>query len=94
MREIPAGHRIWIKHHRNPDEGAIRAALRANHSQPHPLDVQTPVNVITEACLLDADENIVSQGFALCGNLDQFNKKRGRDIATGRCLRAYYDALD
>jgi len=48
----------------------------------------TPNNSIT-SCLLLRGKEIAARGVAICSPADCFNKKRGRNIALGRAMKAY-----
>lgn len=37
-------------------------------------------------CTIHADDKLVATGYAFCSPLDQFSRKKGRDIAQGRAL--------
>lgn len=42
---------------------------------------------VTEAIVVDGDGKILATGMASCCPKDSYNKKIGRDIATGRALK-------
>jgi hypothetical protein len=45
-------------------------------------------------CLFKAPNNNIYRGISLCSKLDVVNKKRGREIAKGRAIKAYVNKYD
>lgn len=52
-----------------------------------PCIIAISLNGATVCYVEDEDRNVLSTGYSFCSVNDQFDKKRGRQIAMGRALR-------
>lgn len=82
QRQVPEGYRVWITHYRDPNEILSIALKLAEEGKE-----QTPIIAVTEAKILDPDGNVVVIAYSHCSQSDQFSKRRGRLVATGRALK-------
>ena len=90
--------KTWINHmrrgvHENFDvllSGALSGAAEAGQiddgNNRGPLD-HSRINAFTVVIIEDENRRPISKGYAFCSNLDQFNRKRGRQIAQGRAVK-------
>ena len=77
--ELPDGLRVKFRHE------------RAYHDPLFDIEDSfslSPKGGKTIARILDADENLVAEGVAVCSAKDNFSRPLGRKIALGRALRA------
>jgi len=83
--QVPKGYKIHIHHFRRYKgvEGYIQKSEDMNGHQIRPNAG------LTEAWLVDDEGKLVSYGEAKCGKRDNFSKKIGRNIATGRALKLF-----
>lgn len=85
---IPEDHKVFITHFRRfSNTPFYMTKFDASTEDPELVGQLLPNGGATEAAIIDPDGNLVSVGFSACSRRDPFNRKIGRDIATGRALK-------
>lgn len=85
-RTIPEGYRPYVTHFRTFEKPNGERYIADMPTMP--CDKLIHKGGITEVALVDRQNSFVGMAFAYCSEQDNYSKKIGRDIATGRLLKA------
>lgn len=89
--ELPKGARFFVTHYRRfvRDDGTVFPDYMTKWDSQFVEDGLVPLATggVTEAILVDENGKDLCSAMAVCNTKDHFNKRIGRDIATGRALK-------